>query len=447
MLDVAKKALEHAALTGVDQAETFALDTRSTRIRIYQQEVEELGSSTGTGVGIRVFMGDSVGYAYTSEISDDALAATARAAAENAEVTAGDKFMGLPRPAQTFPELDLFSEKLDQVPLARKIELAKEMEKAALDRDPRISQVDSATYAEGEGSVAIANSLGFSRGYRENTCYAFLQAIAEAEGQMQTGMSFSTGRDPEQLAGVASGLEAADRALALLGATQCESMSCPVVMDPFVTAGLAGVIGSVLTGESVQKQRSMFSGLLGNTVANSIFTLTDDGINPDGLASAPFDGEGVPSGETKLIKNGVLQAFLYDTYTARKDGRTSTGNGIRGSYRSQPHVGATNLRITGGDRTLAEMIASVDKGFYVMDVSGIHSGANPVSGDFSVGASGRLIRDGNLSEPVREVVIAGNLLAILKNITMVGNDNRWVPFGGSIHAPSLLVGEMTVSGK
>ncbi len=447
MLDIAKKALEHAAAAGADQAEAFALNTRSTRIRVYRQAVEELASSTGSGVGIRVFKGDSVGYAYTSDVADEFLAATARAAAENAEVTAGDEHMGLPEPAQNFPELDIFNEKLGAVPLAGKIELVKLIERSALERDPRISQVDSATYAEGEGRVAIANTLGFAREYRENTCYAFLQAIAEADGQMQTGMSFTTGREPGQLEAEAAGFEAADRALSLLGGVQCESMHCPVVMDPFVTSGMLGVIGSVLTGEAVQKQRSMFAGLLGQQVAGANVSLTDDGTDAEGLASAPFDGEGVPSGTTELIKDGVLQAYLYDTYTARKDGRKSTGNGIRGSYRSQPHVGATNLRLAGGSNSLEEMIASIDKGFYVMEVSGIHSGANPVSGDFSVGATGRLIRGGQLAEAAREVVIAGNLMTILKNINMVGNDNRWVPFGGSIHAPSLLIGEMTVSGK
>lgn len=447
MLDIARKALELAEATGVEEAEAIAMRNRSTRIRVYQQEVEELASSTGSGVGIRVFRGDSVGFSYTSDLSDGALAAAAREAADNAEVTAGDNFMGLPESASEFRELDIYSENLQKVPLAQKIELTREIERTALERDSRISQVDSATYAEGEGLVAIANSRGFSRQYEENSCYAFLQAIALQDGQMQTGMSFTTGREPGQLDPVVCGREAADRAVALLGGSQCESMNCPVVMDPFVSASLIGVIGSALTGEAVQKQRSMFAGLEGQKVAAEIFSITDDGVHPDGMASAPFDGEGVPMGETELIKGGVLQGLLYDTYTARKDGRSSTGNGIRGSYRSQPHVGATNLKLASGTMPLEGIIAGVDNGFYVMEVSGIHSGTNPVSGDFSVGASGRLIKGGQLSKPVREVTIAGNLMAILKNISIIGNDNRWVPFGGSIHAPSLLISEMTVSGK
>ncbi len=447
MLELAKKTLEMAESTGVDQAEVLAMVTRSTRVKVYRQEVEELVSATGSGVGVRVLKGSAVGYAYTSDTSEDSLAAAARAAAAAAAVTAPDEYEGLPEPAAEFPRLDLYDEKLMQVPLADKIELAKAVERAALERDRRISQVEGATYAEGEGSVALANSLGFSRAYRETTCYAFLQAIAEQDGKMQTGVSFTTGREPSQLEGEAIGREAADRALSLLGGSQCRSMSCPVVMDPFVTAGVIGVIGGALTGESVQKKRSMFAGKEGQAVAVTAVQLIDNGIHPQGLASAPFDGEGVPSQETVLIKDGILQGFLYDAYTGRKGSRASTGNGVRGSYRSQPHVGATNLELRGGTATGDEMIASVELGFYVMDVTGIHSGVNPVSGDFSVGANGRLIRDGKLAEPVREVTIAGNLLSMLTSVITVGNDNRWVPFGGSIHAPSLLIGEMTVSGK
>lgn len=449
MLDLAKRALDKAMLTGVEQAEAFALLSRSLRIKVYQQEVEELASATGSGVGIRVMRDRAVGYAYTTDLSEEGLAAAAGAATGNAGITAADEFMGLPDPAAdaAFPKMEIYSEQLAAVPVQQKIGLAAGIERAALERDERISQVEGATYAEGEGTVAIASSLGLEREYRETSCYAYVQAIAEHAGQMQMGMSFTTGRDSNQLDPVSVGQEAADRAVALLGAEQCQTISCPVVMDPFVTSSLIGVITSALTGESVQKQRSMFAGKEHEQVAGKALNLVDDGTHPDGLASAPFDGEGVPAQQTTLIDGGVLQGFLYDTYTGRKVGKPSTGNGVRGSYRSLPHVGATNLRLTGGDRPMAQMISEVDLGFYVMEVSGIHSGANPVSGDFSVGASGRLIRGGELAESVREVTIAGNLLSILGSISAVGNDNRWVPFGGSIHAPSLLIGEMTVSGK
>lgn len=447
MLDLAKKAMGIAASSGVDQAEVFAVLSRSLRVKVYRQEVEELVSSTSSGVGIRVFSKSSVGYAYTSDLSDEGLKQAARTAAATAAVTAPDEFAGLPEPAFEFPQLDLYCEQLKTTPVAEKISLALELERAALERDSRISQVEAATYAEMDGLVAIVNSLGFEREFNETSCYLFLQAIAEQDGQMQTGVSFTTGREPGQLEAISVAQEAADRAVSLLGGKPCQSVSCPVVMDPFVTSSLISVIGSVLTGEAVQKRRSMFTGLAGQPVASSLVNLVDDGAHPEGLASAPFDGEGVPTRQTKLIKDGVLQGFLYDTYTGRKDSHPSTGNGKRSSYQSQPHVGASNLMLLGGTMSLAEIIAKVDFGLYVMEVTGIHSGVNPVSGDFSVGAAGRMIRDGALAEPVREVTIAGNLLDMLRTIKIVGKDNRWVPFGGSIYAPALLLEEMTVSGK
>ncbi len=447
MLDVAKKALDVAMATGVEQAEAFAQLNRSVRVKVYQQEVEELVSSTGSGAGIRVIGGGSVGYAYTSDLSPEGIEAAVRAASDAMSVTSPDEFAGLPQPAAEFPRLDLYNPRLAQVPVADKISLAMAVEKAALGHDRRIRQVESATYSESDSSVAIANSLGFAQSYKDTSCYAFLQAIAEDESQMQTGISFVTGREPGQLDAAAAGAEAAGRALALLGARQCASMSCPVVLDPFVTASVIGVVGSALTAEAVQKRRSMFAGRQEEPVASRLVNLLDDGTHPEGLASAPFDGEGVPTRQTELIKDGILQAFLYDTYTGRKDSRASTGNGVRGNYRSQPHVGPTNLRLAAGAGSAAGLLSGVELGFYVMDVTGMHSGVNPVSGDFSVGATGRLIRNGNLSEPVREVTVAGNLLDMLVGIKKIGNDNRWVPFGGSIHAPSVLIEPMTVSGK
>lgn len=447
MLKKAQAVLDLAAAAGAEQAEVFAQESRSLKISVYQGEVEELASSTGSGIGVRAIIGGATGYAYTTDLSQAGLAETARDAVENAAVTAGDEFTGLPEPGGEYAELELFSPKLASTGLDAKIDIARVIEEQARRRDPRVVQVEASQYVESESMVALANSLGFTREQHEGACYAFLQAIAEEDGQMQTGISFTIGREPGQLDATGCGQEAADRAVMLLGGSQCDSMSCPVVTDPFVTASLVSVIGSVLSGEAVQKQRSMFAGREGEAVGSNLVRLVDDGLHPDGLASSSFDGEGVPCRETVLIDDGILQGFLYDTYTARKGGRQSTGNAARGSYRSLPHVGATNLRLTGGDRSREEIVAGVERGFYVTEVSGIHSGANPVSGDFSVGAAGILINGGKLAEPVREVTIAGNLLKMLAGIKAVGNDDRWVPFGGSIQARTLLIDEMTIGGK
>ena len=211
-----------------------------------------------------------------------------------------------------------------------------------------------------------------------------------------------------------------------------------MVLDAFVAASFIGFIGSMLSADAVQRGRSLFADREGEEVADPALRLADDGTDGDGPASAPFDGEGVSTRRTGLIEDGRLLGFLYDSRTARKAGRSSTGNASRGSYRSPPSVGTTNLVIEPGEEDLAGLARLAGDGLYVTDVAGLHSGVNPVSGTFSVGASGRLIEGGELGTPVRELTIASDLVSMLKAVRSVGSEVRWVPFGGSVKAPPIL---------
>jgi PmbA protein len=232
----------------------------------------------------------------------------------------------------------------------------------------------------------------------------------------------------------------------MIGAGKPASRSCPVVLDPTVAASFAGLIGGALGARAVQRGRSPFAGRLGEEVASTSFALHDDGRDPAGAASAPFDGEGVPRRRTALIEGGTLRTFLYDTYTANREGTSSTGSASRVGYRSLPSVSASNLVVAAGDLSTAELLAQAGEGVFVTDVAGLHSGVNPVTGVFSVGASGRIIRDGALAEPVREFTIAGELVAMLRAVVAAGSEARWVPFGGSVSTPPLLVAELSISG-
>jgi PmbA protein len=220
-----------------------------------------------------------------------------------------------------------------------------------------------------------------------------------------------------------------------------------VVLDAFVAASFIGFIGATLSADAVQRGRSLFAEREGDEVADPALRLADDGTDPDGPGSAPFDGEGTPTRRTPLLEDGRLLGFLYNTRTARKAGRETTGNATRVSYRSPPSVGTSNLLVEAGDRTLDDLVAEAGEGLYVTDVAGLHSGVNPVSGTFSVGASGRLVEGGELGAPVREITIASDLVSMLKAVRFVGSEARWVPFGGSVKAPPLLVAEMAVSGS
>ncbi len=321
------------------------------------------------------------------------------------------------------------------------------MERAALEADPRIVGVEQAVYADSAERVAIASSTGIAGEYERSDCYAYLQALAEGEGGRETGLGFGLGRGPAALDPVAIGREGAERAAAMIGARKPESRSCPVVLDPTVAASFVGIVGGGLGAGSVQRGRSPFAERLGSEVAGTALVLHDDGLDPDGPASSPFDGEGVSRRRTALIEDGTLRSYLYDTYTAHRGGAASTGNAGRGGYRSQPSVGFSNLIVAAGALSFAELLRDAEEGVFVTDVAGLHSGVNPVSGAFSVGASGRAIRGGELAEPLREFTIAGDLVSMLKAVGAVGTDARWVPFGGSIGTPPMLIAEMTIAGS
>jgi PmbA protein len=219
------------------------------------------------------------------------------------------------------------------------------------------------------------------------------------------------------------------------------------VLDAFVAASFAGFIGGMLSADAVQRGRSLFAGKLGEEIAASELRLADDPTDPGGLASAPFDGEGSPTRRNALIEDGRLATYLYDARTARKDGRETTASASRSSYRSPPSVGTSNLVIDPGGATLDELVREAGDGLLVTDVAGLHSGVNPVSGTFSVGATGRLIEGGELGRPVREITIASDLVSMLKAVRHVGSEARWVPFGGSVKAAPLLLEEMSVGGS
>jgi PmbA protein len=234
----------------------------------------------------------------------------------------------------------------------------------------------------------------------------------------------------------------------LLGAKPCRTGSYTVVLAPEVAAALLFYLAQGLSADAVQKGRSPFAGRLGEVVGSSLLTLTDDGLTSAGMASNPFDGEGVPHQRTILLERGTLRAYLHNSYTARKAGSetTSTGNAERGSYRAPPRVGPSNLILESGEGTLTELLARVGEGLYVESVAGLHSGVNVVSGEFSVGVGGRLIENGCLARPVREVTIASDFLSLLSSVGDLGGDARWIPLYGSVCTPSVAVKGITVSG-
>ena len=442
----AERAVEAALAAGASDADAWVEESTSRRVRVYAGEVESLSDAGAHGVGVRAFVGHRAGYAYGTDLSDDGVAEVARAAREAAELADEDEYEGLPDETGSSDVDGLASPDFGGWTTERVVALALEVDRAARSREG-VTQVENSVYSDAQGSVALANSRGFAASYGATQAWAYSSAFAGEGADLMTGLGVGMGRDPGELDPEAIGAEAAERALALVGARQPGSRRCPVVLDAFVAASFIGFIGAMTSADAVQRGRSLFAGREGEEVADPALRLADVGTEPEGPSSAPFDGEGTPTRSTPLIEDGRLLGFLYDSRTARKAGRSSTGNASRGSYRAAPSVGTTNLIVEAGELDLAELAAHAGDGLYVTDVAGLHSGVNPVSGTFSVGASGRLIENGEFGAPVREITIASDLVSMLKAVRFVGFEARWVPFGGSVKTPPLMVAEMAVSGS
>jgi PmbA protein len=463
LIEVARRAVEAALTAGASDAEAYASEDAGREVRVHGGEVESLTAATQRGVGARAWIGHRVGYAYGTDLSESGITALAARAAEAAAVADEDEFAGPPPPTslpvrlihpigtKSAPERagvpQLRDPSISEWTTDRVADLALAVERAALAADPRIAGVEQAVYADSDERIAIVSSTGIGGEYERSTCHAYVQALAEADGGRETGLGFDLARGPAALEPDAIGREGAERAATMIGSVKPESRICPVVLDATVAASFVALVGRGLAAGAVQRGRSPFAGRIGTAVAGPGLVLRDDGLDPDGFASAPFDGEGVPRGRTTLIEETTLRTYLHNTYTARREQQASTGNASRGGYRSQPSVSPSNLIVAPGALGFDDLLREAEEGVFIADVAGLHSGVNPVSGVFSVGASGRAIRAGELAEPLREFTIASDLVSMLGAVNEAGRDPRWVPFGDSVSTPALLIGEMTVAGS
>jgi PmbA protein len=445
---LARRAAEAATAAGASDAEAWAEGSRSREVRVHAGEVESLTEASGRGVGIRAWIGARTGYAYGTDLSEAGLTELARAAVGAARVADEDESSAAPEPSGEAAEIPgLHDDGVASTETAEVIELAKRVERAALDRDSRVTGVEEVVYVDEDSSAAIATTRGVSGAFGASAAYSFLQAMATEDSEVQTGLGFGVARSPRDLDAGEIGAEAGDEASSMLGATKPESRTCPVVLSDRVAASFAGFIGGALSADEVQRGRSPFADRLGDEVASTALRVADDGTDPGGLASAPFDGEGTPRSRTALLGDGKLLAYLHDSYTARRGGADSTGNAARASYRSPPSVSPSNLMIEPGELSLQELLERAGDGVYITEVAGLHSGVNPVTGRYSVGATGKAFRGGELAEPLREFTIAGELLSTLAAVQAVGSEVRWVPFGGSVNSAPFLVAEMAIGGS
>ena len=443
---LAESVVRAASAPGIE-VEAYITHDTETELKVRLGEVDQLSQASARGLGVRVIEDGRTGYAYTSDFSDEGVERTWRTARDLARVATPDPNRGLPEPQPAPPaDLGIWDERMESVPVADKIAFLKRVEQAALDSDPRVIMTDFCSYGDAVAHVYLANSRGFSGQYGRTMAYSFLMGVARGEdGGMTNAFGMGASNFFDELDAEAIGREAGLKAASILGGKPVETQTASIVLDHEVGAQILAALAGALVADSWQRKRSFLLDRMGQTVGSDMVTVLDDGRLPRGLASAPFDAEGVPTSATRLIDEGVLQNLMYDTYAARKDGKASTGNAQRSGHRSMPALGPTNFYLQPGFRSREEIIAGVERGLYVISVMQT-GGIDPVTGDCSMGANGLWIEKGKIVGPVGGVTIATTLDGFMQNITQVGSDLRFVPMFGNIGVPTLRVDNVMIGG-
>ena len=428
-----------------EQVEAVAVHSRDTEVRVYDGEVESLSSAESQGVGVRVVEDHRQGFAYAGTLDAEAADEALDEARDNVAFATPDPHAGLADDdGVAAADLDLWRPAVAEVPAADKIDLAAELERATRAADDRIIGVESSDYADSLVEEVIVTTNGIRAASRETGAYVSVYALASDGTETETGFGFSVGREPGELDVARAAADAAERSTRLLGAEKPPTERVTVVLDPFVTAQLLGIVGATLSGEAVLKGRSPFADRVGEDVGASGVTLVDDPTDEAAFSATQVDAEGLATRRNVLVDGGVLQGFVHNAYTARRAGTVSTGSAVRGGHKTTPGVGPQALSLVPGSAGQERLIADVGDGVLVQGVSGLHSGVNPVSGDFSTGAEGLRIRGGALAEPVREFTIASTLQRMLRDVVAVGGDLEWFPMSAA--GVSLVIGDVTVSG-
>ncbi|WP_158748648.1 TldD/PmbA family protein [Acidobacterium sp. S8] len=419
-------------------------DEFSTTVRL--GEVETLKESGSRGIGLRVFVGQRVASTSSSDFTEDGIRHLISGALGLASVTSEDPFVGLADAAefgQVDFDLNLYHDDVYSLPTAERIEYARRCEAAAMSADTRIQNSDGGTFDAATGRKVFANSRGFVGEYLSSYCSVSTSPIAMSKnGEMQRDYWYSTARMLGKLDSPESvGAEAARRTLRRLDGRRIPTQRAPIVFAPEIARSLIGAIFEAANGDSIYRGASFFTGKLGEQVAAESINVIDDGTIVGGYGSSPFDGEGLPTRRKVIVENGVLKTYLLNTYTARKLNMQSTGNAVRG-LAGNPGISSGNLYLEAGKLSPEEILREVESGFYVTELLG--QGVNMVTGDYSRGASGLWIENGELTYPVQEVTVAGNLKDMFRNITAIGND---LDFRGSVASPTLRIDGMTIAGE
>ena len=441
-ISLTEKLVKKCLALGADAAEVYLQSDRNLSIRVLKSEIETVQEASSRGVGFRVIVDGKMGFSHCNDFNNGALEDTILRAVAFAKLSSPDENNILPDDAGITKIEDLFDPGISSEPMDKKINMALELEKIAMETRG-ITKSSGARYGEGESEVFIANSKGISKNFKSSGCSIGVNVVAEKGDQRNTGgesctrVFFSDLLSLEEIAAKAS-----EKALALLDPVMIKTQKAAIIFDPDVARSLIGGIISSINGERVLQGASFLREYLNKQFASSLLTIVDDGTRKRSQGSAPFDGEGVPTIKNLLVEKGVLKSFIYNTTAAKRAGVKSTGNASRSGFTSLPGIGVHNISMEPGSNTREEIIAATSKGLLLKEVTGY--GIDPVSGNFSGGGAGLWIVNGEVIHPVKGITIAGRAFDILNAIDMRGND---IDMNRTFSAPTFMVAEMQIGGK
>ena len=431
------KLSEKASFKGIDEFEIYFLSNLNTSIKIYQGKIENFSNNQNQGISFRGMVDGKMGYSYSESMEDEDIDFLINEVIENANCIESLDKQFIYGEKTNYTDTITYSSAIENLDTDLVKDFLIKMEEYALSIDERVKKVNFCSFAMGSGEKIIKNSKGLELHSKENICYTYISVIAEENGIVKTGSHFQLGRDFSKFDYKELSEVAVKRVLNKFGTITLTKVPKTCVIENLAFSSLLGAMSNIFSAEAVQKNISKLKGKLNESVASSIVTLVDDPFLKDGLANSSFDDEGVPTSYKKIIQDGVLKTYLYNLKTAYKDGVSSTGNGVKGSYKGTVGISSFNLYIKPSDKSFDKMIENIKEGIFITDFAGLHSGLNTISGDFSLAGEGFYIKDGKIDKPLNQITISGNFFDLLKNIKDIANDIKFS--FSSVGSPSIMV--------
>jgi len=438
-----EKLLDQAIDAGFTEAEVYFERKNSFQCMLYEGQIDSYETSEDGGLSLRGLHNGKMGYAYTEKLDDDSMSILINSVKANADVLDEDEGIDIFEGSNEYTPHEFYNEELESIGIPEKIELLRLIEQKIRAYDSRIVTLDYCFLQEYTTERSLANSKNLSLSHKENGLVIFLSTVVKEGEELKTGSYLKMTRDFHSLNADEIAKAAAEEALANLGEKSIPSGKYPIILRSDATASLLSTFMPILSAENAQKDQSLLKGKVGQKVASDTLTLLNAPFHPEALSGASFDGEGVSTKEQAIILDGTLQTLLHNRKTAKKEGCKTSGHAHKDSYKGTLSIAPQNLYISPGNRSQEELIALVSEGVLITELSGLHSGTNTVSGDFSVAAKGFHIQDGKIASPVKQMTIAGNFFKFLNTIEEISSELFFLPDGYG--SPSLFVKELSVT--